>query len=174
MFEAGNTRKSEDAFLVQRDWRADGGARQVRVTRGGVIITRRFSGVKMMISVPAPAYKGVALDVVEGRNGAPFYRLSLAHRDSDLDVVLAETQDCGDAAADWKYWAAWLGLPRLAVENEELTAVDAVKGALAGAPRRSRASVRQRRPRFLARRKPGDAARLAEVFFDERVIISYE
>jgi hypothetical protein len=174
MFEAANAQIVEETLFFQRDRRADGGARRVRVTRAGVLIARRFSGVDMIISVPAPAYRGVALDVMEGRNGAPYYRLSLAHRDSDLDVVLAETQDSGDAAADWNYWAAWLGLPRLAAENGELTDVDAAKGAPAAMPRRSNAVVRQRRPRFLARRKPGVAARMSEVFSHERMIISYE
>ncbi|WP_442754473.1 DUF6101 family protein [Methylocystis sp. JAN1] len=174
MFEAVKARKTKEAVLLQRDWRADGGARRVRVTRSDILISRRFSGVEMMISVPVPAYDGVALDVVEGRDGAPCYRLSLAHRDRDLDVVLAETQDSGDAAADWKYWASYLGLPRLAAENGELTEVDAVGGALAGHPRRGAAAVRQRRPRFLTRRKPGVAARMAEVFAGEREIICYE
>jgi hypothetical protein len=174
MFEAGNAHETEESLLVQRDRRADGGARQVRVTRGGVLISRRFGGVKMMISVPAPAYEGVALDVVEGRNGAPAYRLSLAHRDSDLDVLLAETQDSGDAAADWKYWAAWLGLPRLAAQDGELTPVDVAGAVPAGLPRRNNAAVRQRRPRFLTRRKPGEAMRMSDVFSHEREIVCYE
>jgi len=174
MFEANNARKTEEALLVQRDWRADGGARRVRVTRSGILISRRFSGVDMMISVPVPHYDGVALDVVEGRDGAPCYRLSLAHRDRDLDVVLGETQDSGDAAADWKYWASWLGLPRLAAENGELAEVDVRNGSLVGFPRRGASALRGRRPRFLTRRKAGDAARMAEVFAGEREIVCYE
>lgn len=174
MFEAGNARKSEETLLVQRDWRADGGARRIRVTRSDILISRRFSGVDMMIAVPVPAYRGVALDVVEGLDGAPCYRLSLAHRDNDLDVILTETDDSGDAAADWKFWAAWLGLPRLAVEDGELAPVDAATGPLAGSQRRNNAAVRQRRPRFLTRRRTGDAGRMADVFAGEREIVCYE
>jgi hypothetical protein len=174
MFEANNARRNEEALLVQRDWRADGGARRVRVTRSDILIARRFSGVDMMITVPVPAYHGVALDVLEGQDGAPCYRLSLAHRDRDLDVVLMETQNSGDAAADWKYWASFLGLPRLSAENGELEAVDAAGGSLLGHPRRRAGTLRQRRPRFLTRRKPGVAARMSEVFSDEREIICYE
>jgi hypothetical protein len=174
MFETNNARKTEEALLVQRDWRADGGARRVRVTRSDILISRRFSGVDMMISVPVPAYDGVALDVVEGRDGAPCYRLSLAHRDRDLDVVLAETQDSGDAAANWKYWASYLGLPRLAAENGELAEVDVASGAPVAYPRGGNAVLRHRRPRFLTRRKVGVAARMAEVFAGEREIICYE
>ncbi|WP_457796076.1 DUF6101 family protein [Methylocystis sp. S23] len=174
MFEANNARKTGEALLVQRDWRADGGARRVRVTRSDILISRRFSGVDMIISVPVPAYDGVALDVVEGRDGAPCYRLSLAHRDRDLDVVLAETQDSGDAAADWKYWASWLGLPRLAAENGELAEVDVAGALLAGHPRRGASALRRRRPRFLTRRKLGVASRMTEIHAGEREIICYE
>lgn len=174
MSEANHARKTEEALLVQRDWRADGGARRVRVTRSDILISRRFSGVDMMIAVPVPAYDGVALDVVEGRDGAPCYRLSLAHRDRDLDVVLAETQDSGDAAADWKYWASWLGLPRLSAEDGALADVDAPDAARQGYPRRGGSPLRHRRPRFLTRRKPGDGARMGEVFCGEREIVCYE
>lgn len=173
MFEAGLARKDE-AFLTQRDWRADGGARQIRVTRDDILIARRFGGVKMRISVPVPAYSGVLLDVGAGENGAPCYRLLLAHRDRDLDVVLSETQDSGDAAAQWKSWAVWLGLPRLAAEGGDLAEVDALRRPAAALPRRGASSVRPRRPRFLACRRAGDAARMAAVFAGEREIVSYE
>ena len=71
----------------------------------------------MMITVPVPAYQGVLLDWAAGEDGAPSYRLLLAHRDRDLDVVLAETPDESAAADEWAAWAAWLGLPRLAVDG---------------------------------------------------------
>src|SRR5512137_664039 len=44
MFEAGQARKAE-TVLVQRDWRADGGDRRVRVTSSDIHIARRFGGV---------------------------------------------------------------------------------------------------------------------------------
>lgn len=174
MFEAGQAMKSDEAFFVQRDWRADGGARRVRVTRRDILIARRFNGVDMKIAVPVPAYRGVLLDVAAGEAGAPCYRLLLAHRDRDLDVVLGETGDSTAAAADWKYWAAWLDLPRLAAENGDFAEVDAPVCGAAAPGRRGGSSVRRRRPRFLALRRSGDARRLAEVFAGEREIICYE
>jgi hypothetical protein len=174
MFDAGAARKIEEQLFVQRDRRADGGARRVRVTRSDILIARRFGGVEMMIAVPVPAYCGVALDVSEGRDGAPCYRLSLAHRDADLDVLLAETQDGGAAAAEWKYWAAWLGLPRVTNEDGEFASVDPALGGEVSIQRRRNATVAKRRPRFLLRRKAGDAARMDEVFAGEREIICYE
>ena len=174
MFDAGAARKIEEQLFVQRDRRADGGARRVRVTRSDILIARRFSGVEMMIAVPVPAYCGVALEVSEGRDGAPRYRLSLAHRDADLDVLLAETQDGGAAAADWKYWAAWLGLPRVTNEDGEFAAVDVVSASQIVIQRRRNAAVAKRRPRFLFRRKAGDCSRMDEVYAGEREIICYE
>ncbi len=175
MLEAWSAaRRIEEACLVQRDWRADGGVRRVRVTRREIFISRRFNGVDMMIAIPAPAYNGVAMDVAQGQDGAPSYRLSLVHRDRDLDVLLVETQDSGDAAVDWKYWASWLGLPRLAAKDGELVTVDAAHAPSAGLPRRGASNVRRRRPRFLTRRKMGAAARMAEVFAGEREIICYD
>ncbi|HEY8162992.1 MAG: DUF6101 family protein [Methylocystis sp.] len=175
MLEASSVaRRTEEACIVQRDWRADGGLRRVRVTPREILISRRFNGVNMMIAVPAPAYYGVSLDVAEGQDGAPCYRLSLIHRDHDLDVVLAETQDSVDAAVDWKYWSNWLGLPRLAATNGQLVRVDAAHAPPTAFPRRGASSVRRRRPRFLTRRKLGMAARMAEVFSGEREIICYE
>ncbi|PPD46161.1 MAG: hypothetical protein CTY15_01955 [Methylocystis sp.] len=175
MFEAAAAQKHEEALLVQRDWRADGGSRRVKLTKGGVHIARRYSGVDMMISVPVDAYRGVVLEVVEGREGAPAYRLSLAHRDRDLAVDLGENADIGAAAADWKAWAAFFGLPRLAVSDEGgFAPVDAAGSALLGARRRSNAAVRQRRPRFLTRRQAGALARMGEVFANEREIVCYE
>ncbi len=175
MVEAGTARKIEDKVYLQRDRRADGGARRVRMTREDVLIARRLSGVAMVISVPVSAYCGVALDVQPGEDGSPSYVLSLAHSDPDLDVLLGETQDCGSIAADWRYWAAWLGLPRLAEEDGELRALNGVEEAVAAsARRRCDANVRKRRPRFLIRRKAGDPSRAKLVHAEEREIISYE
>jgi hypothetical protein len=174
MFEAGHARKAE-TVLVQRDWRADGGDRRVRVTSSDIHIARRFGGVNMRISVPVPAYQGVLLDWAAGEDGAPRYRLLLAHRDRDLDVVLAETPDESAATEEWAAWAAWLGLPRLAsTEADDVVTMDDARPAVAPAPRRGASSVSRRRPRFLARRKTGDGARLTAVFAGEREIVSYE
>ena len=176
MAEAAPARKFEGALYVQRDRRADGGARHIRMTREDVLIARRLSGVAMVISVPVSAYCGVALDVQSAEDGSPRYVLSLAHSDPDLDILLGETQDCGSVAADWRYWSAWLGLPRLTEEEGELRALDAPSedAIAAAARRRGDANVRKRRPRFLARRQSGDSRQTKMVHADEREIISYE
>lgn len=177
MVEAGNAHKVDENFVVQRDRRADGGARRIRVTRSDVLISRFLRGVAMMIAVPVSAYRGVVLDVLASEDGLPRYVLSLTHRDPDLDILLAETRDGGSVAADWKHWAAWLGLPRLAGEDGETSPLDGALGAVdAGAPlgRRRDVNVSKRRPRFLTRRKGGETRRAGVVFAGEREIICYE
>lgn len=174
MLEASQARKDED-FFTQRDWRADGGARRVRVTSSDIVIARRFGGVKMSITVPVPAYQGVLLDLVDGEDGAPCYRLLLAHRDRDLDVALAQTADEGEAAGDWAYWAARLGLPRLAAtETGDFAIVDQPALPSIATKRRGASAVRRRRPTFLARRKTGAPVDPGATYAGEREIISYE
>jgi hypothetical protein len=175
MVEANTARRIEERVFVQRDRRADGGARRIRVTREDVLISRRFSGVSMVISVPVTAYCGVALEVQPADDGSPRYVLSLAHRDPDLDILLGDTQDCGAAASDWRHWAAWLGLPRVTEEEGALRSLEAVAEEIAAsARRRCETSLGKRRPRFLMRRKAGDSHRTKVVHGDEREIISYE
>ncbi len=173
MFEAIGAAQRPVTSVVQRDQRADEGKRQVRVTRSDILIARRFAGISMMVAVPVRTYRGVALAVEAAEEGGAAYRLSLAHHDPDLNIVLAETKDSATVAADWKYWAAYLDLPRLAQEDGEILAVEAANCGKALARRRN-ASVAKRRPRFLTRRKRGDVARCEAVFAGEREIICYE
>ncbi|ARN80887.1 DUF6101 family protein [Methylocystis bryophila] len=174
MFERHSTQDRNGCGQIQHDSRADGGRRVVRVTRAGVLIERRLKGVSMRISVPFTAYQGVALAVEPApSSGVAAYRLSLAHADPDLEVLLCETKDSGAAAADWKYWSFCLDLPRLASENGEVSPVGAAKPAQIFARRRN-VAVAKRRPRFLSRRSRGELARAAEVFSGEREIVCYE
>lgn len=169
--------EAQTHFAVQPDRRADEGERRVRVGRRDVLIHRRLAGVAMVISVPVRAYRGVALDIEPQGDGGASYRLSLAHHDPDLDIVLTETADGGAVSADWKYWASYLDLPRLSSKGGELESLDprlgevAFRGAL---ERRRNGSVQQRRPRFATRRKTGETARMSTVHEDEREIIAYE
>jgi len=177
MLERHATAPGSEEVFVARDRRADEGARRIKVTRHDIVIARRLAGIAMVISVPTAAYRGVALDVRSAGDGGASYRLSLAHRDPDLDVVLAETRDSGAAAADWRYWASFLDLPRLAGADGEMNALERPRENAGGplAPqRRQGQETQKRRPRFLRRRKNGDAARLDAVFADEREIICYE
>jgi hypothetical protein len=74
-------------------------------------------------------------------------------------VPLLVADDLDDVAADWRAWADAYSLPMLIVEADGVArpleeSLGMVKtGAMR--PRRVSRAVRQRRPRFLARRKSG-------------------
>lgn len=174
MFEELSSRKIDEAQFTQRDRRADGGARHIRVTRSDVVISRRYSGVAMKIKVPLEAYRGVALDIRATAGGGVAYLLTLVHNDADLDIGLAEIRDAESVTAEWKYWAHRLGLPRLVVE-ENGEAVELDHGNVVDfAARRRIAALTKHRPRFPGRRKPGAPDRMGKVFTGEREIICYE
>ncbi|HEY8064453.1 MAG TPA: DUF6101 family protein [Methylosinus sp.] len=177
MFETAAMAETQLQFAVQRDRRADGGQRQVRLDRRDILISRRLGGMSMLISVPVRAYRGVALDVEPSVDGGASYRLSLAHDDPDLDIVLTETADGGAISADWKYWASYLDLPRLAARDGAFETVDPRLGGVAlreTIARRKNTTVALRRPRFCARRKEGSDALMETVHREEREIVCYE
>lgn len=163
-----------ERLMTQRDRRADCGARHVRVTRGDILIARRFGGVAMMIAAPVEAYRGVGLVACADMRDEMLYRLILVHRDADLDILLAETRDSADAQAAWEEWAAWFDLSRLAIQDEEWATVSAPVATRSIAGRRRPAFLARRRPAFLVRRKVGDPRRLAAVFAKARDLTGYE
>jgi hypothetical protein len=170
---ANNAPQKTGVYLAQNDKRADGGVRCVRVERNRVVIFRRVAGVNMQIGAPTQAFQGVSMSVEAAESGGAAYRLSLAHRDPDLSVVLAETEDSRQAASDWRYWALFLGLPRLAEADGEARPLEPLKKQ-PSLLRSGGATLSKRRPRFLVRRKTGDNARARTVFTEEREIVSYE
>ncbi len=172
--EKRQEKRAGEKLLIQRDRRADGGSRHVRVTRGDILIARRFGGVAMMIAAPVEAYRGVGLDAHADENGEILFRLILVHRDADLDIVLAETRDSIEAQAHWMEWSTWFDLTRLAMKDDEWAALEPPAETRALAGRRRSAFLARRRATFLSRRKIGDQRRLIVNFADEQEIVSYE
>lgn len=164
--------------FTSNDARAESGVRQVTLEADRISIQRRYKGVAMRLNVPASAYRGVALLLRPTRSGGTFYQLSLVHADADLSVVLEEAPDDREIVANWTQWSAFFTSPRL-VERApgKFEAMDRQIGGLAQGdkfePRRT-SLTRQRRGRFLSKRKPGVAARADVRFANEREIVCYE
>lgn len=138
----------------------DGEVIVCRVDRRGAVIRRKLggSGLPVSIALPARAFRGVAARAMETAEGEVTVTLELHHDDPRCTVPLLVASDLYDVAADWRGWSEVFGLPMLMVEADgTICALEDTLGAIKAAqpaPRR-RTANRQRRPRFLARRKPG-------------------
>jgi hypothetical protein len=99
--------------LAERDSRADGQCREVFCTRESVIIKRCVQGIAMQIETAARQYMGIVLSIFEGRDGLPFFRISMPHNDPDLAIVLFEARDDRDVIAVWNAWSQYFALPKV-------------------------------------------------------------
>ena len=164
------------AHMVAADPRADGGQRRITLCADMVGIDRSLSGVRMKLALPVRAYRGVSLSVIEGGQGA-FYRLALDHADPELQVTLAEGRDPESLVPEWRGWAKFFGLPRLAQGVGEFwVALDGRLGELVlgpAQPRKRGWPLKARRSRVSALRKPARTHKHV-VHRGEREIICYE
>jgi hypothetical protein len=110
------------------------------------------------LALPIRAYRGIAARMAT-TDGAVRVVLELNHRDPTLTLTLAAADEPADLAADWLAWSRALRLPMLIIDhNGMISRPEAMVGALrtkAPKPRRMHSYFAARRPRFLARRKPG-------------------
>ncbi|MGC2087363.1 MAG: DUF6101 family protein [Bradyrhizobium sp.] len=119
------------------DTRADGGVRQVELHRERVVLRRAISGMRMAVNVRVSDFLGIALREIDDA-----HMLVLAHRDPSLTIPLCISDDRDEIADAWEMWSETFALPQLQDRNYE------------PAPRRRRRNaLRDRRPRFLMRRK---------------------
>src|SRR5690606_24633224 len=124
------------------------------------VIRHQFlSGLPATVQVPVSAYRGVAARIVPMDGDSVLATLELMHADPALSLPLMIADSLDDIAADWQNWSRVLGLPLLLVEadgslTEPLTQIGRIS-TNGPVPRRRRGPATKRRPRFLARRKPG-------------------
>jgi hypothetical protein len=142
---------------------ADGRVRLVELYRDEVILRRSVRGLRMAVSMPISTFRGIAMRLVPPRGAAAgTVAVMLEHPDPALSVPLFAATEATDLLAEWRLWGRIFGLPLLAAAydgtlREAFACLGAVRVA-APCPRRRRSgTIRTRRPRFLARRKPGRA-----------------
>ncbi|MER0239155.1 DUF6101 family protein [Fulvimarina sp. MAC8] len=140
---------------------ADGELVRYQVSPRGAVIHRKLerAGLPVSIALSARAFRGIAARAMEHEDGSVTVTLELHHHtDPALCVPLLVASDLYDVAADWRSWSDFFGLPMLMVEADgSVVALEDTVGTVKSgepAPRR-RSANRARRPRFLARRKPG-------------------
>lgn len=122
--------------------------------------------------------EGIAIRLVAQPGAAASERVEivLAHPDRQRDVVLYAADHADDVIAEWQAWAARLLLPLML---EDVDGVRTVAFPQLGAlrigkprPRRRKAILSGRRPRFLARRKMGIMPQRPKVLRGAREIIA--
>jgi hypothetical protein len=168
---------SPPACIVADDPRADGGRRHITLGANTIGIDRSLSGIRMKLALPVRAFRGVALAVVEGAHGT-FYRVALDHVDPDLRVTLNEGVNPEALVAEWRGWAKYFRLPRLAQGAGEFwVALDGRLGELVLGrvqPRKRGWPLKARRSRISASRKAGAKGQSLGLYRGEREIICYE
>lgn len=142
-----------------RDGRADGGIRHIELNRERVTVRRAVGGIRMAINVRVSEFLGIACrETNDGR------ALVLVHSDPSLSVPLLVTADDLHLDMAWQMWGDLFALPQ--IEDEAGDARDP-------APRRRRRNIiKDRRPKFLVRRKAGRRAMEQSIHRGEREIIA--
>ena len=141
-----------------RDGRAPGGGGQVELPRDRVVLRRRVAGMRMAVNVRVCDFIGIGLRGIDGEA----QMLALIHRDPSLTIPLLVSADREELDAASTTWGEIFGLPQLPEEKRREPA----------ARRRRRNIISKRRPRFLVRRRTGDASRALPVHRGEREIIA--
>jgi hypothetical protein len=152
----------------------------VVLDRGLATISRRLpSGIPMAMRMPMDIFEGVAVRMVPASDGSEDVTIvvELLHRDPMLSLPLMVTTEMDDVIADWRAWGRILGVPLLLVDADgSYRPVETRIGCVTVQPmkpRRKRSVLAKRRPRFLARRRTGDATR-SVMIAPSREITSWE
>lgn len=150
----------------------DGEQIMYRVDGRGAVVKRRLerSGLPISIALPPSAFLGVAARAIDDGAGNVTVTLELHHSDPSCSVPLLVANDLYDVAADWRGWSERFGLPMLMVEADgSVKALEETLGdvRIAHPTTRRYSPSRKRRPRFLARRRPGGLGMRLVVAGDE-------
>jgi hypothetical protein len=120
------------------------------------------SGVAIKIKVPVDEFVGVAVSTTISEEGLLKSAIELVHGDPELNYRVFEESGNANVVAEWQNWGRKLRLPLYikAGDGSLLPYSQQVDGLALGAStgRRKLAAEAGRRPRFLNRRKPGEAA----------------
>ncbi len=139
------------------DPRADGSVRHIELHRERVILRRELHGMRMAIKISVSDFLGVAVRGIDDSK-----MLVLVHRDPALSIPLGVTSDDATIQSAWDMWSATFALPQL---PDEVTREPAQR-------RRRRNAIRDRRPKFLVRRRVGHLLNAPARYAGSREIIA--
>jgi hypothetical protein len=139
------------------DTRADGGVRKIELHRERVVLRRAVQGMRMAVNISVRDFLGVGLRGLDDAQA-----LMLVHRDPSLSIPLLVSSDAGEIASASQAWSEIFALPQLPEDKVSEPA----------ARRRRHNAIRDRRPKFLVRRRAGDLLNPANTHAGEREIIA--
>ncbi len=110
--------------------------------------------------LPIAHYLGIAVRIIPADQPEAFsVVLELRHENESYSIPLMRADAMEDVVADWQIWGRQLRLPLLIEETDGTLLKVADRQDVVQMdtplPRRGASSIRQRRPRFLLRRKVG-------------------
>ena len=153
---------------------ADGGRREIGLSREGVEFRRSVRGVQMRVQLPFSEFQGVAVRVLAPGGGEPVIFVSLEHRDEALSVLLQASADSDACAAAARQWSRITGRPILIAGHDgRLRNPAALRSReTAHARRRRRSALRGRRTATRLRSERAARPIAQRVHGDEREIIA--
>jgi hypothetical protein len=158
---------------------ADERLRVIDLHRERVVFRRSVRGMRMSLSLPVSAFRGVAIRLWlnEADKIPNAIAVVLEHGDPALSLPLFSSTASDDILAEWQTWGRVLGLPLLVVEADgSLREPFARLGPLRVDPptprRRRRSAIARRRPIRILRRRAGTLPERPIVYSGEREIIA--
>jgi len=156
---------------------ADGELRQVELDRERVVMHRAVRGIPMTVGVPVSEFRGLTLRLVSFADGGPkAVAIVLDHRDPSLSLPLYIAEEGEDIVMVCRAWSRVLRLPILTEAyrrpGKRLVRLGALLTSDTAQRRRRRATIKQRRPSILMRRKPGKETKETVLHRGEREIIA--
>jgi Family of unknown function (DUF6101) len=144
------------------DEAADERLRIVDLHRERVVLRRAVHGMRMALSMPVAAFRGVAIRLIVGADKIPTaIAVVLEHGDPALSLPLFAATESDDIVAEWQSWGRVLGLPLLVAEGdgslrEPFARLGALRIDVPTWRRRRRSAIARRRPARALRRRPGE------------------
>jgi len=160
--------------ITAADPSADGGMREIAVSREGIEFRRSVRGVQMRVQLPYSEFTGISVRIVAIGAMAPVIFLSLEHADDALSVLLQAGEDSDECAEAARKWSRLTGLPLLIADRDgRLRNPASVRNSKDTSPRRKRRSaLRNRRTAIRLRAQRVNRSIDVAVYADEREIIA--
>src|ERR1700753_4454034 len=116
---SGRTSRRLDPFSLPvrfeaADETADEHRRVIDLHRERVVVRRSVSGLRMALTMPVSAFRGVAIRLNQKDNAPPSaIDVVLEHGDPALSLPLFSSDTADEIVAEWQAWGGVLGLPLL-------------------------------------------------------------